>query len=215
MKNTLLLISLGIFFCSCMPMPNAENSKLAFRAPNSITEKVAREAFSSELQMAQRTYVSSVLMEVFDAKGTASETYINENIGRKVEFGGACDQYEPSDIGTATANYEYVEHRCYNGIGVVQKSTNNPMRYAIGTKVCEKLAVDRLTAVRTRLFGASWPKPDTTNVKKVWEQFYPAEELDVGVAGALVNISNHTINDEKAWQAIIVAVCSSPQWQTY
>lgn len=215
MKNTFLLISLGIFFCSCMPMPNAENSKLSFRAPNSVTEKEARENFSSELQMATRTYVSSILIEFFDAKGTASETYINENISRKIEFGGACDQYEPSDNGTSTANYEYVEQRCYNAIGIVQKSTNNPMRYAIINKACEKLAVDRLTAVRARLFGASWPKPNTTNVNKVWEQFYPAEELDASVASALVGISTHTSDDEKAWQAIIVAVCSSPQWQTY
>lgn len=213
MKNYLLLIFLGLFFCSCMPMPNAENKKLSFRAPNSITEAREREDYASELQMAPRTYIVSTLMEAFSAKGTPSEAYINTNVGRMIEFGGGCDQYEPSDKGSATA--EYPEQVCYNSIGVVQKSTNNPMRYAIMSKVCETLVVDRLGDVRNKLFGASWPVPATNNIGKAWELFYQAEQIDERVAKALIDISKQTSSNEKAWQAIILATCMSPQWQVF
>lgn len=215
MKNYLLLIFLGLFFCSCMPLPltNAENKKLSFRAPNSITEAREREDYASELQMAPRTYIVSTLMEAFSAKGTPSEAYINTNVGRMIEFGGGCDQYEPSDKGSATA--EYPEQVCYNSIGVVQKSTNNPMRYAIMSKVCETLVVDRLSDVRNKLFGASWPVPATSNIGQAWELFYQAEQIDERVAKALIDISKQTSSNEKAWQAIILATCMSPQWQVF
>lgn len=214
MKNYLLLISLGLFFCSCMPMPNAENKKLSFRAPNSLTEEKERRDYAGELQMAPRHFISSTLVEAFSAKGTASETYINTNVGRMVEFGGGCDQYEPSDTGVGNT-LEYPEQYCYNSIGVVQKSTNNPMRYAIMTKVCETLVVDRLGDVRTKLFGATWPEPSTANIGKVWELFYQAEQIDNGVARALIDISKQTSSNEKAWQSIILATCMSPQWQVF
>lgn len=213
--NIVFLIGL---VSACVPVPSVKDSKLTFRAPNSVAEVAALKDYNSELQMAPRSYIESVLLEVFDAKNTPAATYIQSDIYEKIEFGGACDQYGASDIGLATATFEYDRERCKNSVDVVQKSTNNPMRYSILTKVCERLVIDteRMKSVRKKVLGptaTSWTKPSASSVEAAWTLFYPATPLTSDIQSALINVGKESSSDETAWQHIMLTLCISPQWQ--
>lgn len=209
-RSTSLILSLSFLF-SCVPM----KGELSFRAPSEVKEKAELKAYTSELQMASRSYIESVLLQVFDAQGTAMATEIENVIYKKIEFGGACDQYEASDKGSATL--EYPRAQCVNAIGVVQKSTNNPMRYSLTTKVCEKMVGDtaRMDAVRNKIFAdKKWAKPNDESVENAWELFYPTTKIDAQLRNNFINMRKIASTDQEAWKYIMLTLCISPEWQT-
>lgn len=214
-KMNLLLIVLSL--ASCVPIKETAKSKLDFRAPSSIAESAALKDYNSEIQMASRSYIESVLLQVFDAEGTTAATYIQSDIYQKVEFGGACDQYAASDIGVpSSATVEFVRERCVNNIGVVQPSNNNPMRYSLTTKVCEKLVLEpaRLNSVRNKIFAdQKWGDPTDEKVLKAWRLFHQVTDADSDVLSALKDIRKVTPNNDEAWKIIVLTLCMSPEWQ--
>jgi hypothetical protein len=200
-----------------VPVKDTSKSKLDFRAPSSIVENAAMMDYNSEIQMAGRSYIESVLLQVFDAEGTTAATYIQSDIYQKIEFGGACDQYATSDTGLPnSATFEYVRERCVNGIGVVQPSNNNPMRYSLTTKVCEKLVLEpaRLNSVRNKIFAdQKWGEPTNEKVLKAWRLFHQVTDADSDVLSALKDIKKVTPNNDEAWKIIVLTLCMSPEWQ--
>jgi len=179
-----------------------------------VPEVINSKEFSSEIQMADRSYVESVLLQVFNAANTPAGAYIQSDIYQKVEFGGACDQYSLSDLGATTV--EFSREQCFTGIGVVQGSNNNPMRYSLTTKVCERLVLDsaRMTVVRDKIFTTKkWEKPDSASVQRAWKLFFPVEDANSGVVNDLLNISKVSSSDEEGWKNIILTLCISPEWQ--
>lgn len=186
------------------PVPPKEN----------VSEVINSKEFSSEIQMADRSYVESVLLQVFNAVNTPAGAYIQSDIYQKVEFGGACDQYSLSDLGATTV--EFSREQCFTGIGVVQGSNNNPMRYSLTTKVCERLVNDttRMTVVRDKIFTTKkWEKPDSASVQRAWKLFFPIEDANSRVVTDLLNISKVSSSDEEGWKNIMLTLCISPEWQ--
>lgn len=173
--------------------------------------------YNSEIQMANRSYVESVLLQVFDAEGTPAATYIQSEIYQRIEFGGACDQYSASDIGVSTsATTEFARERCTNSIGVVQPANNNPMRYSLTTKVCERLIADssRLNIVRNKLFSTQkWGDVTDDKVLVAWHLFHQASDANSDVINSLKNMRKVTSNNDDAWKVIILTLCISPEWQ--
>lgn len=214
-KMSFLLVAMSL--ASCVPIAETSKSKLDFRAPSSIVEGAALKDYNSEIQMAGRSYVESVLLQVFDAEGTSAATYILSDIYQKIEFGGACDQYAASDVGVpGSTTVEFVRERCVNSIGVVQPSNNNPMRYSLTTKVCEKLVLDapRLISVRNKIFAdQKWGDPTDEKVLMAWRLFHQATDADSDVLSALKDIRKVTPNNDEAWKIIILTLCMSPEWQ--
>ena len=214
MKLFFIILSM-LFLTSCQDnILSLKEGNLNFRAPNAVEEKIAKLNYSYEQQMSDRSYVESVLLQVFDAKGTSAASYIETEIFRKVEFGGACDVYEPSDLGTATI--EFSREQCYNGIGVVQGSNNNPMRYSLTTKVCERLVIDkdRMGAVRKKIFSDNkWNRPTSASIQKAWALFFPIHPADPMVVDGLLEVANVSAGNENAWQNIMLTLCISPEWQ--
>ena len=214
-KMNLLLIVLSL--ASCVPIKETAKSNLDFRAPSSIVEGAALRDYNSDIQMASRSYIESVLLQVFDAEGTTAATYIQSDIYQKIEFGGACDQYAASDIGvTSSATVEFVREKCVNNIGVVQPSNNNPMRYSLTTKVCEKLVLEpaRLNSVRNKIFAdQKWGDPTDEKVLKAWRLFHQVTDADSDVLGALKDIKKVTPNNDETWKIIVLTLCMSPEWQ--
>lgn len=201
-----------VILASCVPVPNLKNSELTFRAPSSISEKQELQAYASEIQMGTRSYIKSVLVDIFDVTNT---TFIDTNITNRVEFGGGCEQYEPSDIGN-NLTVEFTENRCIGGLQVVQKSTNNPMRYAIMAKVCNNLISTDVTlnAARNKIFtNGQWGTVNRANVRKALELFYPAASFENNLVDGLVEIEASSSSLKEAWQGILVAICVSPEWQ--
>lgn len=203
---------------------NAGNNGNTGNAGNSGTKPPAKEpepqidmsnkSFSSEIQMADRSYVESVLLQIFNAANTTAGTYIQSDIYQKVEFGGACDPYSVSDIGATTL--EFSREQCFTGIGVVQNSNNNPMRYSLTTKVCEKLVNDstRMDVVRDKIYTTKkWARPDAASIQKAWKLFFPIEDADARVVTELLNVAKVSSTDEEGWKNIMLTLCISPEWQ--
>ena len=172
--------------------------------------------FSSEIQMSNRSFVESVLLQVFDAEGTSAATYIKTGIYEKIEFGGACDLYSASEtIGKPTTPL-FDRERCTNSIGVVQIPSNNPMRYSLTEKVCEKLIteVPRLDAVRNKIFtDKKWGEVTNDKVLVAWHLFHQTTDADTATINALKDIRKVTPSNDEAWKFIILGLCMSPEWQ--
>lgn len=214
MKLLLILLP-ALFLASCQDnLLSLKEGNLNFRAPNAVEEKKAKLDYSYDQQMSDRSYVESVLLQVFDAKGTSAASYIQTEIFQKIEFGGACDKYEPSDLGATTI--EFTREQCFSGIGVVQGSNNNPMRYSLTTKVCERLVADkdRMAAVRKKIYvDNKWAKPNSSSIQKAWALFFPVDRADPAVVDALIKLASVSSGDEAAWKNIILTMCISPEWQ--
>jgi hypothetical protein len=213
MKLFLLLASTFILV-SCQDIVGPEATNLNFRAPNSVDEREAKLSYTYEQQMSDRAYVESVLLQVFDAAGKKMAPIIQTEIYQKIEFGGACDIYAPSDVSASAV--EFAREQCFNGIGVVQGSNNNPMRYSLTTKVCEKLVKDSdsLGAVRKKIFAENvWKKPTPGSIQTAWNLFYQVHRADPMVVEALLGVAEASVNEEDAWRNIILTMCISPDWQ--
>lgn len=213
-KINLLFIAMSLV--SCVPFAKKANSKLDFRTPSSIVEKVSLTEYNSDVQMGSRSYIESVLLQVFDAENNKDmASYIQSNIFERIEFGGACDKYSASDEGVST-KVEFERERCKNSIGVVQPSNNNPMRYSLTTKACEKLVGDAnsLNAVRNKIFSdKKWGNPTNEKILLAWHLFNQASDTDTDVISALKDIEKVTSSNDEAWKIIILTLCISPEWQ--
>lgn len=209
MRSCTLIFSL-LILAACQPA----QKELNFEAPNAIVEKEQQLIYASEIQMADRSYVESVLLQVFNATGTPAATYIQSDIYQKVEFGGACDFYAPSDLNATTV--EFPREQCFNRIGVVQNSNNNSMRYSLTTKVCERLVMDsaRMDVIKSKIFtNNQWAAPSDTSIQKAWALFFPIESADPSIVEDLKAIAAVSSGDEDAWKNIILTMCISPEWQ--
>lgn len=205
-----------VLFLLCLASCQPAQEKLNWRAPNAVEEKQAQLNYQAEIQMADRSYVESVLLQVFDASGTTAGTYILSDIYQRVVFGGACDPYSISDKGRTTL--EFPREQCVGGIGIVQPSLSNPMRFSFTTKVCEKLVIDtdRMNAVRSKIFSNNkWGKPDSVSIKKAWSLFVQYDELDSRMVEEFMAIAKVSGGDEDAWRNIILTMCVSPEWQVF
>lgn len=188
--------------------------ELNWRAPNAVADKQEQLNYQSEIQMADRAYIESVLLQVFNASGTAAAAYIQSDVYQKIEFGGACDVYAISDKNATTV--EFPREQCFNGIGLVQSSNNNPMRYSLTTKVCERLVIDtdRMNAVKMKIYSdGKWKKPDAASLQKAWSLFLQTGSLDQGSVNGLLELANVSSGDEDAWKNIVLTMCMSPEWQ--
>lgn len=199
-----------LILAACQPA----QQELKFAAPNAMVEKEQQLNYASEIQMADRSYVESVLLQIFNASGTSAATYIQSDIYQKVEFGGACDFYSTSDLSATTV--EFPREQCYTGMGVVQNPNNNPMRYSLTTKVCERLVVDsaRMDVVKSKIFSNNqWAAPSDSSIQKAWSLFFPIESASPEVVKDLKAIGDVSSGNEDAWKNIILTMCISPEWQ--
>ncbi|WP_408099032.1 hypothetical protein ACJVC5_08955 [Peredibacter sp. HCB2-198] len=214
LKSCTLIISLLMLAACEAPVAKKQEEGLVFRAPNAFQEKQAQLTYASEIQMADRSYVESVLLQVFNAEGTSAATYIQSDIYQKVEFGGACDFYAPSDLSATTI--EFPREQCFTGMGVVQNLNNNPMRYSLTTKVCERLVNDtaRMDVIKAKIFPDNkWAAPTAASIQKAWSLFFPIEQADSAIVDDLKAISNVSSGTEDAWKNIVLTMCVSPEWQ--
>ena len=209
LRSSLFIIPL-LILAACQPA----QEELKFVAPNAMVEKEQQLNYASEIQMADRSYVESVLLQVFNAAGTSAATYIQSDIYQKVEFGGACDFYSTSDLSATTV--EFPREQCYTGMGVVQNPNNNPMRYSLTTKVCERLVADRarMDVVKAKIFSNNvWAAPSDSSIQKAWSLFFPIDSASPEIVNDLKAIADVSSGNEDAWKNIILTMCISPEWQ--
>ena len=193
-----------------LPDPVESNS------PAPVTTDSTLKNYISEIQMGSRSYVESVLLQVFDAEGTTAANYIQTDILQRVEFGGSCDFYATGEM--ANAKVQFPREQCFNSIGIVQPPNNNSMRYSLSTKVCEKLVADkdRLNAVRKKIYeNQIWGAPTDDKLLTAWRLFHQSTDTDANALTALKELKNVTSNNnDEAWKLIILTLCLSPEWQS-
>lgn len=173
----------------------------------------------SELQMADRSFVSSVLKYIFKLSSQMSPPL--DTIYYNSQFGGACDPYAAAGYGQPVV-YEFPLDFCTKNashqplIGVVEASVNNAARYAITTKVCEQLVVNDVYLNNALShFGASFSTaPDQNNIAKAYELFYPYKTMGNSVKSAFVSLAGKEETIKNKWKVVILGLCLSPEWQT-
>ncbi len=196
-------------FSESSALLNAENQR-----------KLEAQKFASvDLVMGDRNYVESVLRDVF---GTTSIP----DIQSAKEFGGHCDRYATIRIASGNSSIpEYRQLACPSNGSAVSPSVTNAARYAIMTKTCDQLifgtSPDLYSNVMKKINGTKWKlnsaepshKPNTSNIKTAYEQFFQDEVPTPEVVEALLKVGQTKTEIDDQWKLILMTLCISPEWQ--
>lgn len=218
MSKLITLLSLFVLITGCVATENTE-LKVDTRGQETNHELFipASGDYAYELQIADRTYVESVLKDVFSITANSAEaTYLQTNIYQKIEFGGPCDPYSSSDL--AANVIEFSREACTNGIAPVQASTNNAMRYSLTTKACEYLIgrSNMMDNVKKKIYSSGkWGTPSDESFRRAWGLFYPVTTPNEEIVKSFLQLGKVLGNDEEAWKGIMLTLCMSPEWQSF
>lgn len=214
MSYKMILLSLFLLV-SCQK----SGSDLVFEDINNIGTKNDRAPANlgdvkAELNVADRYYVESVLLQIFSPTSAADKNKLQVEIIERPEFGGPCDPYEPSE--TTTAAVEFPRLRCLNGISTVLTSTANPMRFSLTTKTCERLVSETTSFTRamSKIFG-NGPiiAPNASSLSSAYSLFYQDENASSAITTALMDLSKKGSDANESWRLVLIALCISPGWQ--
>lgn len=175
---------------------------------------------SINLRTVDRFYVSAVLNDIF---GPGAATIINDNISTQMDyFGGGCDQYD-KNVSTSNsclnANCKLIT--C-NGNNVIdnQVGSSSVIRQGLLIKACEKIAdvnaniIFALQPIAVFTTTATAPAINNANLTKAYSFFYRSEEAPASTISALMDIANQeTSNNFNKWKFVLLALCTTPQWQ--
>jgi hypothetical protein len=198
-------------------------------SPPSAPTPIPVPAFETELRVADRRYVDSVLRGVFglaavSSTNTGAALIVRQNIWERPEFGGACDRYAGVITGIADVStslqpnvVNYVEN-CFNGVGVVNPAKVNQARLALIAKTCDSLVNDSsaMGAVMTKLYGSTTAGTvDSAHLISAYQLFYPDETPSQTVQDKLVGVGTaFGTAPALQWKGIMLGICGSPGWQT-
>lgn len=208
-----LILAMMIVITGCVaeaPAPLVFDNSAA---ENSVTQGLT---YTQQLQVADRTYVESVLLTAFDiAKGTTLGNTVQTAVYQKAEFGGSCDTYEPGDNGTN--NTEFPRERCLNGITTTTPPNSNAMRYSLTMKICDTLInnTTAFTAFMKKIYppNGTAVEADAAAVAKAYGIFFVEETPSKRVSDALIELSKQSTDKKVGWQLITNTLCISPEWQ--
>ena len=203
-KLSLLLILFSLTGCLLQPT-TALQFKSSLRGPSSIT-------FESQLQVADRQYVESVLANAFGTSGTAQENYLEQMTLQRHEFGGACDAYEASDF---NGGQEFLRARCFSGLRNNTKSSANPARFSLTMQACDTLigVPERFNYFLSKVHNAGTVvAPTSASIQKAYGIFFREETADASVINGLRDIVRGE-SPLDGWKLITTAICVSPEWQ--
>jgi hypothetical protein len=182
---------------------------------------------SAAIPVADRAYVSAALLQAFSngQDTTAIQSIINNNIYVSAQFGGGCDHYAASNVASAVTGFpgtlEYPAAKCVDA--TVLPAYSNPMRYANTATACDSIVNSSVWTTSSGqimnkiisglVAGAVYPTPNATTVKKAYAIFFPIDPPSTDVVNALLAVGTNSTNTTDAWKQIVIAICSSPEWQ--
>lgn len=204
MCKNIFLFSFILILVSCV---NTAPEKLKFNGGRTI----ANVEYTADLQVSDRHYVASVLINVF---GEADRAYIENSVLFRPEFGGGCDRFEVSEINNSL---EFPKTACHNGLSDNVQASSNPGRYAITMKTCEALinSTNSFNYVMSQIHSnESILAASNISVKKAYSLFYVQETPSADVVRALVELAQNQSPDD-GWKRILTVVCISPEWQIH
>ena len=223
-KAVLLLILLS----SCMKKPSElkfDDTNLAQRVPASVIQKSSASDYDISPVIADRSYVESVLAQVFSISQPALTTSIASTgmaatlesaIYVKKEFGGGCDRYAASEL---TKPNEFPRAAC-GGMNPTQLASSNPMRYSFIIKICEQLISNSaiFTAAMIKIdpnWTTQMSKPSAKTITIAYQLFSPVGTPSEELINNLLDSTSKVSAPDEAWKIILTTFCSSPEWQVF
>lgn len=207
----IIMLLLLILLVGCI---GGEQTALKFSHSNSVKNVAPVLTYPVQLQVADRSYVESVLVQAFDANGSNGFAgRIQTAVYQRPEFGGACDIYESSDNGSS---YEFPKEYCHNGLTTTTSANSNPMRYSWTMKICDQLVSDngRFNAFMLKIFpNGTNQAPDAASITAAYGQFFIEEKPDADSLQAFLELSKQSTDIKTSWQLVITTLCVSPEWQ--
>ncbi len=167
------------------------------------------------LNLGDRRYVYSVLVDIFGVTDATTVTYLKTNVLKRSEFGGGCDRY--ALVVKAGNTSEFIDEDCSSGITETVLATTNASRFAYKSKVCNKLVntTANLNSVFTKIFGSTTAGAvNAANLLKAYQLFNPEEGLSTSSQTQLSAVGNAggAATDAARWKNIILALCLDPGW---
>jgi hypothetical protein len=200
------VLSLFLLTSCIMNAPtDLQFSSSAIRSPASLE-------YQSNLQVADRQYVESVIATAFNTANTSDGDFLQQLTIQRYEFGGSCDRYEASEI---NGNIEFPRAQCFTGLSANTQATSNPARYSLTIQICERMinTPDRFNSFMSKIYGTNPIQvPTNATIQKAYGIFFKEEIPTNEVATALKNISPSSTPAE-TWKNIATALCISPEWQ--
>jgi hypothetical protein len=170
---------------------------------------------SRHIQIVNKTYVGSIIMEVF-----TSTTFVVPNLvatvdqwvtNRGTQFGSPCDPYS-----------SYSGKDCGGSITNSQTPANvddNTLREAFHIQLCENvLGVDQAVgAALQKISAVSTTAPTLATVRAAYGLFYRADGPTNDTVSTLMAMdASLAANNEpmlERWRGILLQICESPGWE--
>lgn len=166
--------------------------------------KEQRPIAKEELRMADRYYVSSVLLEIF---GPTAKDYIHEIIYKNVQaFAGPCDVYEQvrvNDTDVVDAHTSCFNRKDNSAVALVGKA--NIMASGYIQKICTILIQNEKT------FGFALKQGSES--KQLYALFHPYKKPADSILKALKEIKSKFLAKQDGVKAVLSFLCTEPSWR--
>mgnify|MGYP000100130356 CR=1 FL=1 len=227
MFNILLVFLAALFLAGCNPAEFLEekDNEFAFedlsgeagiRGPSSLEED--QEQFRS-IQMQNRFYIASVFEQVFGPTFNRSNIIRNTVINKQGVFGGNCDVYTRSRVGTKGA-LEFPYENCLDpNWNTDMAVTSTTLREGWMLQACERTINENAAGVNYAFEKAGVSQDDSEvnleNLNALYKLFYPLESIDQDSANFMISESQNFESNSKFWEASLLTFCISPKWQSF
>lgn len=219
---------LGLFgLAACTP--NISELKFNDHTARSIASaKLMDTEYPVESQIGDRRVIRTTMEEVFRVSANDPDYSEFVSIIYQGDYGGSCDLYEASEIldsASGGVKREFSGKECNNDITPVLPALSNPMRFALTTRLCERLIGGTATLRITRLMEQVFPgwnanqaeqsihAPSPESIKKAYRIFYRLEEPSGEVIQALMGVAERKPTQLGKWRSVMITLCMSPEWQ--
>ncbi|MDG0815398.1 hypothetical protein [Bdellovibrio svalbardensis] len=169
---------------------------------------------TQRLQMVNKTYVATLLREVFYSTSTPVpnlEAIINQWVFFKGgQYGQGCDPYS-----------SYSGYDCGGSImnaNLPYQMEDNTVRQSFNVQACENiLGMDQAVAAVLQKVTNPSTAPTAAAVAQVYEMFYRGDDASPEVVASLIDMDRALAANAETptnrWRAVILQVCESPGWQ--
>ncbi len=220
---SLLILVLLSGFAGCNPADYVEEEGAQFsyldnsggRSPSSSEGDVSFRT----LRIGDRFYVKSVFENVFGPTYNRNAIVVNNIIKKQDVFGGNCDPNEGSFWLTAEKSYvvsEFEQYGCYGNKDAKMIMASTTLREGWRTRACEETIEANAEGITYAMAKAKVDidsSPDYSNLNRIYQLFYPLDDLDSEVATELISSFSSFSDAEEFWKSMLLTVCLSPAWQ--
>lgn len=222
LKTTLLKLACltGLVLqVGCMPTDYGKltESEVEFqdnRKPAS-EESSTLEASSRLVRLGDRYYVQAIFKNAFGPNYDQGNIVYNSVMRQPSSFGGQCDMYERARNGTTIENRE---SECFDpNWNTPQVIPSTPLREGWRIKVCEYVLKSNTTSVNYAFnkagINANTDTMSDAKMQELFKLFYPSKRAPASLSNAFKESEAQFSTKRSMWEAALLSLCVSPDWQ--